>query len=226
MKKVIIVGLGLSAVVTLVVGITVWADGFEEKDRELAFNVTDDPILEGESASSFRIRGTVEYTVRDANGNVKEHGVVHNTIEPKALDVAFSRIVEGTTGSVDGYDTIAALSVDAATDDPSDGVSSGNPTKDLDGDSGDSGTHENPAVGTVTAPSDESGQGLVSVTFTAKANGVTVKQVVLTKRDPDNSAQGPAQPVAEVDILAHQDVADVTLNIDDTVQYTWTVDVN
>ena len=171
--------------------------------------------------------GILAYTVRDANGNLRDHGIIHNTVnDPEAINEVFNRIL--TTASGGAYDGIAALSVPAGgsgSDDPSDGVDASSITLDLDGDSGTNG-EQNPADGTVTTDfGTESGNGTVVVTFTALANGVDVKQVVLTKAAEDNTAGG-ADAIADADIFAFLDVADVTLNTNDTVQYTWTVDVD
>ena len=72
----------------------------------------------------------------------------------------------------------------------------------------------------------EPGSGKVTVTFTAQADGVEVKQVVLTKSAEDATDVDGAVAIADADIFSFLDVADVTLNINDTVQYTWTVDVD
>ena len=176
-----------------------------------------------------RLTGTLEYTVRDANGNVKEHGIIHNTVnDPEALNEVFNRI--SGTASGGAYDGIAALSVAASgggdADDPSDGVDALSITLLLDGDSGTNGD-QNPADGTVTTDfGTESGNGTVVVTFTAQANGVKVKQVVLTKAAEDNTLVGGADAIADADIFSYLDVADITLNTNDTVQYTWTVNVD
>ena len=66
--------------------------------------------------------GIVEYTVQDSRGRVLKHGVVHNTVNSDALDETFSRLIDGTAGTIAGYDAIAALSVPIGTDNPSDGV--------------------------------------------------------------------------------------------------------
>ena len=175
-----------------------------------------------------RLTGTLEYTVRDANGSVKEHGIIHNTInDPEALNEVFNRIL--ATGSGGAYDGIAALSVPVSgpgADDPSDGVDASSITLTLDGDSGTVG-NQNPADGAVTTDfGTESGNGTVVVTFTAQADGVDVKQVVLTKADEDDTAQAGADAIADADIFAYLDVPDVALNTNDTVQYTWTLDVD
>ena len=136
-----------------------------------------------------------------------------------------------SSGAASGgaYDGIAALSVPATGggDDPSDGVDASSITLNLDGNSSTNG-HQNPADGAVTTDfATEPGNGKVTVTFTAQANGVEVKQVVLTKAAEDRTdAGGGAAAIADADIFSFLDVADVTLNINDTVQYTWTIDVD
>ena len=170
-----------------------------------------------------RLIGTLEYTVRDANGNLKEHGIIRNTVnDPEALNEVFNRITGTASGGA--YDGIAALSVPASSDDPSDNVDAASITLTLDGDSTNSG-NQNPADGTVATGS-EPGNGTVTVTFTAQADGVEVKQVVLTKSAEDATDVDGAVAIADADIFSFLDVADVTLNINDTVQYTWTVDVD
>ena len=174
-----------------------------------------------------RLTGTLEYIVRDANGNLKEQGIIHNTVnDPEALNEVFNRILATASGGA--YDGIAALSAPAGgngSDDPSDGVDASSITLLLDGDSGTNG-NQNPADGTVTTDfGTESGNGTVVVTFTAQSDGVDIKQVVLTKASEDNTSGG-ASAITEADIFSYLDVADVTLNTNDTVQYTWTVDVD
>ncbi len=174
-----------------------------------------------------RLTGTLEYIVRDANGNVKEQGIIHNTVnDPEALNEVFNRIAATASGGA--YDGIAALSVPAGgngSDDPSDGVDASSITLLLDGDSGTNG-NQNPADGTVTTDfGTESGNGTVVVTFTAQSDSVDIKQVVLTKASEDNTIGG-ASDITDADIFSFLDVPDVTLNTNDTVQYTWTVDVD
>ncbi len=173
-----------------------------------------------------RLTGTLEYIVRDANGNLKEQGIIHNTVnDPEALNEVFNRIAATASGGA--YDGIAALSVPAGGggDDPSDGVLDTSITLLLDGDSGTNG-NQNPADGTVTTDfGTESGNGTVVVTFTAQSDSVDIKQVVLTKASEDNTIGG-ASAITDADIFSFLDVPDVTLNTNDTVQYTWTVDVD
>ncbi len=165
-----------------------------------------------------RLTGTLEYIVRDANGNLKEQGIIHNTVnDPEALNEVFNRI--SATASGGAYDGIAALSVPASgggSDDPSDGVDASSITLLLDGHSGTIG-NQNPADGTVTTDfGTESGNGTVVVTFTAQSDSVDIKQVVLTKASEDNTV-GRAAAITDADIFSYLDVADVTLNTNDTV---------
>ena len=151
---------------------------------------SDPPVQQPNGRSApLRLIGTLEYTVRDANGNVREHGVIHNTVnDPEALNEVFNRI--SGTASGGAYDGIAALRVPVnGGNDPSDGVLDTSITLNLDGDSVTVG-HQNPADGAVATDfGTEPGNGTVVVTFTALANGVDVKQVVLTKADEDNTTR-------------------------------------
>jgi hypothetical protein len=118
------------------------------------------------------------------------------------------------------------MSASVGSDDPSNGVLAGSITLNLDGDLGTPG-HQNPADGVVATDfSSDPGKGTISVTFTAQADGVTVKQIVLTKVPADNTAVSNGKAIADGDIFAYVDVPDVTLNTNDTVQYTWTVNVD
>ncbi len=181
--------------------------------------------VRGGSSASFGVEGIVEYTVQDSRGRVLEHGVVHNTVNSDALDETFSRLIEGAAGAIAGYDAIAALSVPNGTDDPSDGVDATSITLLLDGNDGSSGDH-NPADGTVSSPSDGSGQGTVSVTFTAQG-AAEVKQIVLTKADENDTTVGlGAAAIADANILSYLDVPDVSLNNTDSVTYIWTINID
>jgi hypothetical protein len=170
------------------------------------------------------VSGTVEYTLWDASGHVKEQGFIDNTVNDQAFDVTFNRLFNDIVVQTAGYDAIAALSVAPATDDPSDGVDAASITLNLDGDSGDPGD-QNPANGVVGAPSDGSGQGTVSVTFTAQGSA-DVRQLVLTKATEDNTADAGAVAIADADIFSFVDVPDISLNTGDSVAYTWTINLD
>jgi len=219
----------LAAVAMVLAGVILWG---QFPIGQTNPNESADARPAGQQASGknspLRITGSIEYTVRDAGGNVKEQGATHNTVnDPEAINEVFNRITGAASGGA--YDGIAALSVPfngSGSDDPSDGVAAASITLNLDGDSGSSGV-QNPADGAVATDfGNESGNGTVVVTFTALADSVEIKQVVLTKAAEDKTDVGGAADIADADIFAYLDVADVTLNISDTVQYTWTVDVD
>lgn len=222
MKKLLVLGLVVSAVAALLAFITVRSLGPDEEVAQTVLQMGEKAVQSGGNASPVGIKGIIKYTVRDANGNVKESAVIYNTVnDPEALDEVFNRIARTMTGGA--YDAIGALAVDAATDDPSDGVLAGSITLNLDGDSGTVG-NQNPADDdSIGAPSN--GDGTIDVTFTAQADSVNVKQIVLTKAAEDDTSDG-AVAIADADIFAYVDVPDVTLDTNDTVQYTWTVDVD
>jgi len=223
MKKIILAGLVVQVMLVLGAIAGVWAlgSGEEAPQKDTQSNqAADQP--QGRVAS-VGITGIVEYTVRDPSGNVKEHGVIENTINDEALNEMFNRITGAASGGA--YVGIAALSVDAGTDDPSNGVDGASMTKKLDGNSS-LGGNQNPADGAVTTDfGTEPGNGTVSVTFTATGDNVSILQVVLTKSLENDTVAGNL-PIADADIFAFQALPSVTLNTNDTVQYTWTVDVD
>ena len=63
------------------------------------------------------------------------------------------------------------------------------------------------------------------MTFTATGS-VTIKQIVLTRATEDDTLVGGAVAIADADIFAYVDVPDISLTTNDTVTYTWTVDVD
>ncbi|MBI2966149.1 MAG: hypothetical protein HYY34_08100 [Chloroflexi bacterium] len=176
------------------------------------------------SQVTFGIRGTIDYAVRDGRGRVKQAGVIHNTVNNEAKNEVFNRIASGA--STTPFDGIAALSVSVGSDDPANGVLAGSIALNLDGDSG-TGGNQNPADGAVATDfTADSGKGTITVTFTAKADSVSVKQIVLTKATEDDTSVSNGTAIADADVFAYVDVPDVTLNTNDTVQYTWTVNVD
>ena len=176
----------------------------------------------GGTSARTGIKGIVEYTVRGPDGKVKKHEVIHNTVNVEGLNDAFNLITATGLGAHDG---IAALKDDVATDDPADGVLAASIALTLDGDSG-TGGDQNPADGTVTTDfGTESGNGTVGVTFTATGS-VTIKQIVLTRATEDDTLVGGAVAIADADIFAYVDVPDISLTTNDTVTYTWTIDVD
>ena len=223
MEKIRVVGLTLLVVGLLVAGVVLWAAGSEEGAPETALNLGGDPVPTGRAVASAGISGIIEYTVRDADGKLKDHGIIHNTVNGDALNETFNRIAATATGGA--FDGIAALSVATSTDNPSDGVLSTSIELLLDGDGG-TGGDQNPADGTVTTDfGTETGNGTVAVTFTATGSA-DVLQIVLTKAAEDDTLVGGADAIADADIFAYVDVPDISLTSSDTVTYTWTVDVD
>ena len=182
-------------------------------------------MLGGDSnlSSKTGIRGIIDYKVMSAAGELIEEGRIFNTVNNEGKDETFNRIAG--TGTGNAFDGIVALDVTVGTDDPSDGTLSTSITLLLDGDSG-AGGNQNPADGTVVTDfGTENGNGTVQVTFTATANGVSVLQIVLTRAD-ENDTVGGAVAITDAETFAYVDVPDITLNTNDTVQYTWTIDVD
>jgi hypothetical protein len=176
------------------------------------------------TAAAFGIGGTITYAVRDSRGREKRAGVIRNTVNNEAKNEVFNRIASGASSTP--FDGIAALSVSVGSDDPANGVLAGSIALNLDGDPGTPG-NQNPADGTVATDfGTDPGKGTITVTFTAQADSVTVKQIVLTKATEDNTGTSNGTAIADADIFAYVDVPDVTLNTNDTVQYTWTVNVD
>lgn len=168
------------------------------------------------------LRGHVAYVLYDADGNEVERWDQHNTVNLEGLDDTFN-LITGNGGN-GGYDGIAAMDVSTVTDDPADGVLSTSIALLLDGDSG-TGGNQNPADGVITTDfGSENGNGTVVVTFTA-AGSVTIAQIVLTRSIEDETGDGTLA-IADNNIFAYIDVPDVSLGNGDSVQYTWTIDVD
>jgi hypothetical protein len=150
------------------------------------------------------VAGLIEYTVRDASGNIKMSRLIHNTTMAALLNDARARLgVDGTTlasNNSDLYDNIQACS--AATSGASCTLSSA-----LDA---------NPADGTNTSET-ESGNYKVVKTFTA-SGASTIAELQLTRGAATSGT-------AETNIGAFQGVS-ITLANGDTLQITWTIDID
>lgn len=219
MKKLVLGGLVSVVAAVTVVAVVLWSPWSAGGDIQTTSEAPQVASEAGGTGAPVGIKGIIGYTVRDANGNVKDSGVIHNTVNAEALNEVFNRITESATGGA--YDAIAALDT---TEDPSDGVDSTSITTSLDGDTGTTGD-QNPADGSVSTDfGSETGNGTVVVTFTA-GDSVTVAQIVLTKAAEDDTSDGTVA-IVDSDIFAYVDVPDVSLAASDTVQYTWTVDVD
>ena len=222
MKRYIVaIAVFVSAVALITVGMSVAVLDNQEPTLSLALG-SELPPVQGGTTARTGIRGIIEYTVRGPDGKIKEHDIIYNTVNVEGLNDTFNLITATGLGTHDG---IAAMDVNVATDDPSDGVLSTSITLLLDGDSG-TGGEQNPADGTVTTDfGTESGNGTVAVTFTA-TGAADIFQIVLTRSVEDDTLVGGAAAIADADIFAYVDVPDISLSASDTVTYTWTVDVD
>ena len=221
MKRYIVaIAVFVSALAFIAVGLSVVGLDSQEPALSMAVNSELQPVQGGTTART-GIRGIIEYTVRGPDGKIKEHDIIYNTVNDEGLNDTFNLITATGLGT---YDGIAAMDVNVATDDPSNGVDSTSITLLLDGDSV-TGGEQNPADGTVTTDfGTETGNGTVAVTFTA-TGAADIFQIVLTSSIEDDTSDG-ALAIADVDIFAYVDVPDISLSASDTVTYTWTVDVD
>jgi hypothetical protein len=163
-------------------------------------------------SSAFSVQGWVSYVVRDANGNIKAMGAEHNTINADpGLDNIWNAIVGNNTATQ--FKRVSPLSVAVGTDDPVDGVTGTNILTQTT-----NGVTSNNVDGTAAATTGD-GIGTVTALFTGQGTGGSILQIVLHK-DSDVSTGN----IVEADLLAYQDVPDVTLAAGDTVTYTWTID--
>lgn len=166
------------------------------------------------------VTGRVQWSVFDSSGALKSQSGWFNTVNANAIDEVFDFIVgNAATGT---YDAIVALKEDSGTDDPSDGIDAASLALTLDGDTGTAGD-QNPADDD-TLPTPTAGDGSIIVTFAASAS-TTIKQIALTKAAEQDTSAGQAL-IADDDIFAYIDVPDITLGSGDSVQYTWTIDVD
>ena len=161
---------------------------------------------------SFSVQGWVSYVVRDADGNIRETGAKHNTINADpGLDNIWNAVIGDNTATQ--FKRISPLSVAVGTDDPADGVTGSSILTQTT-----NGVTSNNVNGTAAATTGDV-IGTVTATFTGQGSGGSILQIVLHK-DSDVSSGN----IAEADLLAYQDVSDVTLAAGDTVTYTWTID--
>ena len=98
MEKTRWLGLIFFAVVAFVAaaGVVTWAMGSGDEDAPVVAQNQDGlasttvaKLREGSGGPgvSFGISGIIEYVVRDADGNIKEQGIIHNTTnDPEGLD--------------------------------------------------------------------------------------------------------------------------------------------
>ena len=162
--------------------------------------------------------------VRDADGNITEHVVIHNTSTAALLDAVASRLATVTTtadGNVNGliYDNLQLCTNDA-----------GGGTCALVGSLEDLptlGTSINPVdpgnatLGVDAGGGDTTGTYEVVDTFFCITGGTacsTIEELQLT-------GGGAIQGTVDTGVGAFQDVS-VTLNDNDSIQVTWTIDLD
>ena len=202
MKGILAIGLAFLAGVALVVGIAVWGPLFDGGDS--------DPVIAmAGGQEGLGLRGMVEYTVLDHDGNVKDYGVYHNTIIDDGFnafrDRLFSSSTTVSTGAGSkftairlGSTTTTQTQIEAGTYGTKVTTAGTNPAND---------PAENTSTGT-------DGQAIIDVTFTA-TGAATIQQILLVKETDGGT-------IADGDVFAFQDV-NITLANSDTVTFTWTI---
>lgn len=162
------------------------------------------------------LRGTVEYTVRDANGNIKDHGINTNAVAAAMLTSA--RNAMGRNTDIDGgdvhdlYDAIELCQADSAN----------SPTTLIDDgicttlSSADNLSTDNPGAGT-TADVNSNAYS-VTLMFTA-INPVVIEGFHLCGRN--DQSDGVVCPADEIG--AYQNTGTINLANTDTIQVVWTI---
>ena len=164
-------------------------------------------------AEKLGIKGTIAYVIRDADGNIKEDVIIHNTTMPSLLNAAATRLVLGTTTAANTmFDDIQLCSDNG----------SGLACTVIDI-TQEGGSYPNPATTTATGPAgvdDGIGTFQAQNTFTCTqdAGCTAIEEIQLAAGDGVSGVAG--SPVG-----AWQNVS-MTLNDNDTVQITWTVDID
>ena len=169
--------------------------------------------------------GTVEYTVRDSNGVVKAHNSSSNTVTDTFLNDAASRLSDDqTVASTDVYENIQLCDVNNTT--------TVCVTADLIADikTAVGGSANNPAGAddtTLTSPStvaDSVGSYDVQDTFVCDTTGSP--GAACTKILKLELTRGPATAGSGDGTLGAYQAVDVTLADGDSLQVTWTVDID
>jgi hypothetical protein len=161
------------------------------------------------------VSANVEYTVRDAAGNVKDHGLFHNAVVDELRDDVITYLRAGATGKQ--YDTIAVCKT---------GTSSATTTGTacLSVDAAAVWTVTNPKVGSVGSLATVAGTSssyTVTQTFTVATGTPAITEIQLAKND-DGLIDGTT-PVA-TEIGAYRALT-ATLAAGDTITIVWTVKI-
>lgn len=166
----------------------------------------------GGLAATSMLRGTVEYTVFDANGNIKDHGIGHNAVAAAMLTSA--RNAMGRNTDIDGgdsddlYDAIELCQSDGDAIITADICTTLSSAAALD--------ESNPQNGTGADVSTNA----YSVTLTFTASGaVTIEGFHLCGRN--TQSDNTVCPANEIG--AFQDTGTIVLANTDTIQVVWTI---
>ena len=185
-----------------------------------------------------RIISNIDMIIRDADGNLKDHIVVHNAVNTgEALDNALERLIFTGAAPMTGggiFSQIVALTADFNADDPSDGYSNFSITKFIDADTNSPG-FQNPGTGSFAAIS-ENGNGSIAVTFTSSSGGAQstqIRQIALVKQTSDQDTSAPdtglgvdgRRDIPDDNVLAYREVT-IDLSTSDTLTITWTIDLD
>lgn len=171
----------------------------------------------------------VEYWHRDSEGNLLAYGKDHNAVTAEGLDAAvdhlLSQSVQDGLGADTAFDKIILLSANASSDPASNGFTNTNIVLDIDGTNVPGGTDFNPANGVLSGTGGLDGVGVITVTFVSDVDSNAILQMGLVNTPAIDTAGNPEAAIAAADILASLDIT-VTLNTNDTLQITWTIDFN
>ncbi|MCH8988689.1 MAG: hypothetical protein IIA92_07765 [Chloroflexi bacterium] len=183
----------------------------------------------GGPSSTGTLVWNVEYWHRDSDGNLLQYGKDHNAITVEGLDAAvdhlLSQTVQDALGADDAFDKIILLTANASVDPASDGFTAANIALDIDGTNVAGGADLNPADGVLSGTGGLDGVGIITVTFVSDVDSNAIAQMGLINQAAIDTASTTEADIIAADILASLDIT-VTLNTNDTLQITWTIDFN
>ena len=177
-------------------------------------------------------KGFVEWSVFDANGNLKQYNNSHNALNTdQGLSDTVNRLIGGVTTEIDlivgstegtGADSFARIflaEVARSAGGDAQVYESTDQVENVGSDTADDTVGSNPAQGVVTASTGANGSGTVVLTFEAEATETITELALVTTASRTAATDGA---IADTAILAVQDV-DITLADEDTLAITWTV---
>ena len=198
------------------------------------------PSLGGPSSNASLV-WNVEYWHRNADGEVLQHKIDHNTITVEGLDATNLLLIDESAVLAAGnpltdndtYDQILLMDVNLATRSITSAPLSADILLLVDG--GDDGNntgqdtdavHTNPADGLDAATGGGSGDGTVTSQFLAVGNPDPALQMRLVKAVPDDTNDGSCCAA----ITLAETLAVIAISVDladtDTLTITWTIDVS